>query len=165
MTDQNENHNTENADRISRITDDSKQSVSRHAGDLSARDAYTLLLEDRNALLLDVRTEQELAGRGQPDIGHLQRRVLSIPWTDPFGNPNLHFADELAEAVEDHSTPLLVLCRSGRRSLAAARAAAAGGYRMAINVADGFEGPLAEDGPGTSAAGWQASGLPWKRAS
>ena len=40
---------------------------------------------------------------------------------------------------------LFFICRSGSRSLAAAKAMAAMGYRACHNVAGGFEGPLDDD--------------------
>ena len=137
--------------------------MTRHAGDLSARDAYTVLLEDTGALLLDVRTERELTHVGRPDLTDIRRRVVTIPWVDAEGNKNENFTNQLTNEVDDPSTPLLVICRSGARSLAAARAAAAAGFRMAINVADGFEGPEDDKGRRGMVSGWQASGLPWKR--
>ncbi len=137
----------------------------RHAGDLSARDAYTLLLEQPDAVLVDVRTGEEHAAIGLPDLTEAPADLVRIPWTDRAGNPNPHFLESLAAAVGDPGRPLLILCRSGARSEAAARAAAGAGYRLAINVADGFEGPPGPDGRRGTVAGWQAAGLPWRRES
>jgi rhodanese-related sulfurtransferase len=54
---------------------------------------------------------------------------------------------------------LFVICRSGRRSLAAAKAMA--GYRACHNVAGGFEGPLDDERHRGYVGGWKAAGLPW----
>ena len=43
------------------------------------------------------------------------------------------------------------------------QAAQAAGFAHAFNVADGFEGPVAGAGHRGSAAGWKASGLPWRQ--
>lgn len=141
------------------------ETPTRHAGDLSSREAYTLLLEQPDAVLLDVRTDGEHQTIGLPDLTAASGDLLRIPWTDRAGNPNPHFLESLAAAVGDTTRPLLVLCRSGARSGAAARAAAGAGYRLAINVADGFEGPPGPDGRRGTVAGWQAAGLPWTRKS
>jgi len=135
----------------------------RHAGDVSARDAYTLLLEQPDAILLDVRTAEEHHSVGFPDLTDARGHLVRIPWTDHEGHPNPHFLESLAAAVDDPGRPLLMLCRSGARSAAAARAAAAAGYRLAINVADGFEGPPGPDGRRGAVAGWQAADLPATR--
>ena len=136
-----------------------------YAGDLSARDAYTVLLEDDRAVLVDVRSDEEVRSVGQPDLDELSNRLVIIPWIDTSGNPNTAFAKTLADAVHDRATPLLVLCRSGTRSRAAATAAATAGFRLAINVADGFEGPAGPNGQRGTVSGWQADGLPWKQVS
>jgi len=49
---------------------------------------------------------------------------------------------------------------SGARSQSAGQAA---GFAHAFNVADGFEGPVDGAGHRGSAAGWKASGLPWRQ--
>ena len=49
---------------------------------------------------------------------------------------------ELTARGADQETPVLFLCRSGVRSLAAARALASAGWRRCYNVSEGFEGGL-----------------------
>ena len=56
---------------------------------------------------------------------------------------------------------LFFICRSGGRSLTAAKAMAAMGYCACHNVAGGFEGPLDDERHRGTAGGWQAAGLPW----
>ena len=55
------------------------------------------------------------------------------------------------------------ICRSGGRSLAAAQAARAAGYKHVYNVKDGFEGPPDARAHRGAIAGWKADGLPWKQ--
>ena len=67
--------------------------------------------------------------------------------------PNTHFLSELqGEAGKD--AVLLFLCRSGKRSVAAAQAATFAGYLQAFNVLEGFEGD------GNPATGWIKHNLP-----
>ena len=81
----------------------------------------------------------------------------------PSMQPNPEFVSALGGAYADKDTPLLFLCRSGVRSAAAAKAMSAAGYSTCLNVADGFEGPLDANGKRGSAAGWKATGLPWRQ--
>jgi len=64
-------------------------------------------------------------------------------------------------ALPARSDDLFFICRSGSRSLAAAKAMAAAGYRACHNVAGGFEGPLDDERHRGYAEGWKAAGLPW----
>jgi rhodanese-related sulfurtransferase len=49
------------------------------------------------------------------------------------------------------------------RSLAAARAMAAAGFRACHNVSEGFEGPLDDERHRGTLLGWKAIGLPWQQ--
>jgi rhodanese-related sulfurtransferase len=69
--------------------------------------------------------------------------------------------EQLAAHGADKDSELYFICRSGGRSLMAARAIAAQGYAHCHNVADGFEGPLDQLRRRGTAAGWKAAGLPW----
>ncbi len=56
---------------------------------------------------------------------------------------------------------VLFLCRSGARSVGAAKAATQAGYRSAWNVLHGFEGPLDALKQRGRIGGWRVAGLPW----
>ncbi len=59
---------------------------------------------------------------------------------------------------------VVLICRSGDRSAAAANLLAEAGFKNVYSVVDGFEGDLATDGPkaGQRAVnGWKNAGLPW----
>jgi rhodanese-related sulfurtransferase len=116
--------------------------------------------------LIDVRTRAEWAYVGVPDLETIGKRAVLIEWqTFPDQAVDPRFAERLAGElralgvqVEDD---LFFICRSGTRSLAAAKAMAATGYRACHNVADGFEGPLDDERHRGSVGGWKAAGLPW----
>jgi rhodanese-related sulfurtransferase len=134
-----------------------------YAGDLGPADAYDLLEQDPDAVLVDVRTRAEWAYVGLPDLRRLGKDVVRVEWTRyPDGQRNEAFLDELAAAGVDRDRAVLFLCRSGVRSVAAAEAATRAGYARAYNVAEGFEGPLDSDGHRGS-QGWRAAGLPWRQ--
>jgi rhodanese-related sulfurtransferase len=87
---------------------------------------------------------------------------ILIEWnTYPSGARNPAFLEQLRATAGDPNTPLLFFCRSGQRSDSAARAAAAAGYKMALNVLEGFEGAKDSDGHRGTLGGWRKAGLPW----
>jgi rhodanese-related sulfurtransferase len=134
-----------------------------YAGDLAPAQAYAMLEQDRDAVLVDVRTRAEWAYVGVPDLTGLGKDVVRVEWTRyPDGAPNAAFLDELAAAGVDRDRSVVFLCRSGVRSVAAAEAATRAGYAKAYNVTEGFEGPLDAAGH-RGARGWRAAGLPWRQ--
>ena len=56
----------------------------------------------------------------------------------------------------------LMLCRSGVRSIAAARRATELGFE-AYNILEGFEGDADAEGHRGRKGGWRLRGLPWKQ--
>jgi rhodanese-related sulfurtransferase len=122
-----------------------------YAGDLTPAEAFELVRDNPDAVLVDVRTTQEWAQVGIPDLSELGKQVVFLEWQQgPQRSLNAAFVDELKQAVPQ-DVPVVMICRSGVRSIAAAQAATAAGLGPAYNVLEGFEG----------AAGWQRSGLPW----
>ncbi|GAB2637483.1 rhodanese-like domain-containing protein [Prescottella soli] len=138
-----------------------------YAGDITPQQAWELLREHPDAVLVDVRTDAEWRYVGVPDTSSIDRRTVLIEWVSyPTGARNESFVDQLVEAGivggadAESSRPVVFLCRSGQRSIGAAEAATAAGIGPSYNVLDGFEGGLGGDGRrGTS--GWRAVGLPW----
>jgi rhodanese-related sulfurtransferase len=134
-----------------------------YAGDLTPRQAWERLAHDDAAMLVDVRTEAEWAYVGVPDTTDLGREVVLVQWQRfPDGARNPDFLGQLRAAGARDDTPLIFLCRSGVRSVAAARAAAAAGMTASYNVLEGFEGGLDGDGH-RGRDGWRAEGLPWRQ--
>ena len=56
---------------------------------------------------------------------------------------------------------LVLLCRSGKRSAAAAEAATKAGFSQVFNVLEGFEGDLDAQQQRGEQGGWKLWGLPW----
>lgn len=130
-----------------------------YAGDLSPQDAWARL--EAGAILVDVRTEAELAQVGIPDTASATEQgndPLFIQWNLAGGIPNSRFVEELQQQVAEAGTELLFLCRSGVRSVAAAHAATAAGF-VSYNVLEGFEGAPDRSGE-RSVNGWRNRGLP-----
>lgn len=135
--------------------------------------AWSLMQADPSAQLIDVRTRAEWSFVGLPDLSALDRQVWPIEWLSfPAMSPNPGFLDALAEAVDRNGAGmparLFFICRSGARSLAAARAVAEAfgpqsGLARCTNVAEGFEGDLDAAGHRATVNGWKRRGLPWRQ--
>ena len=117
-----------------------------------------------DARLVDVRTDAEWNYVGIPDLAAAGRQAVLISWQIwPAMQVNDGFMAQLRAAGIEPRHHVYFLCRSGVRSLAAARAARAEGFAHVYNIADGFEGPPDTDGHRGEAAGWKAEGLPWRQ--
>jgi len=134
-----------------------------YAGDISPEDAYAFL-QANDAILIDVRTTPEWQFTGVPDLSATHGKLATISWkTYPDFATNPKFAEQLAAVGADKDTTLLFLCRSGGRSLDAAVAMTANGYRHCFNISGGFEGDPDMHGHRGTAEGWKAKHLPWKQ--
>lgn len=135
-----------------------------YAGDIGPQQAWELLAENPDAVLVDVRTEAEWKFVGVPDTSSVAKPTLLIEWVDSTGARNTGFLDQLRTALVDRpaDAPVVFLCRSGQRSAHAADTATAAGIAPSYNISDGFEGPLDEFGH-RGGAGWRALGLPWRQ--
>ena len=136
-----------------------------YAGDVLPKTAWRILEEIPEALLIDVRTTAEWAYVGGPDVRAIGKTPVTIEWQIfPSMQVDADFATKLKERIGPvQDAPLLMLCRSGARSAAAARAMTAAGYRRCFNVANGFEGVLDDAGHRGGTSGWKADGLPWSQ--
>ncbi|MET9492591.1 MULTISPECIES: rhodanese-like domain-containing protein [unclassified Nocardia] len=137
-----------------------------YAGDLTPKQAWELLRDNPNAVLVDVRTEAEWRFVGVPDTSGIGRPTALIEWVDATGTRNARFVDQLKQALADREpdseAPVIFICRSGQRSIGAATAATGIGLAPAFNVLEGFEGALDAQGHRGS-EGWRADGLPWRQ--
>lgn len=134
-----------------------------YAGDITPEQAWKVLSDNPDAVLVDCRTEAEWRFVGVPDLAELSREVVFVEWNHSDGARNAAFVDDLiAAGVTPGDRPVVFLCRSGNRSIPAAEAATAAGIAPSYNVLDGFEGGLDEDGH-RGWNGWRAIGLPWKQ--
>ncbi|MCF7986461.1 MAG: rhodanese-like domain-containing protein [Methylovulum sp.] len=125
---------------------------------LTPQQAWELLQEDTCAVLIDVRTKVEHTFVGHP------LNAVHIAWKEaPDWQINANFIADVLLAVPDRKTPILLLCRSGQRSLEAAMALKNSGYLKLINIEDGFEGPLDQNKHRNNIAGWRFCGLPWQQ--
>lgn len=133
--------------------------------DVTPAEAWDRLQKQPQAVLLDVRSTLEYEYVGHP-VG-----AVHVPWKEPpdWENDPQFVAKvkaALAERVEGEpeALPLMTLCRSGKRSRAAAEALMRQGFREVYNISEGFEGRLNEQGHRSSVNGWRFNKLPWEQA-
>lgn len=133
---------------------------------LDPKAAWELMQKDARAVMIDVRSSMEFLF-----VGHAVDSV-HVPWIDaPEWTVNPHFVTEvrkvmlggigLDEAGAD--APVILICRSGKRSLEAGKLLINEGFNEVYNVEEGFEGELDTDHHRSTAGGWRFHGLPWNQ--
>ncbi len=133
---------------------------------LSPQQAWDRLQADPRAVLIDIRSSMEYLFVGHPT------GAVHVPWIDePDWVRNPHFVTEvrklllggICENEDQGCAPVILICRSGKRSLEAGRALIASGLREVYHVDEGFEGDLDEHHHRSSLGGWRFHGLPWEQ--
>lgn len=125
---------------------------------LNPQQTWDFLQQNPNAVLIDVRTKMEHLFVGHPP------KAIHIPWKEaPDWQLNPNFVAQVRQVVSNPNTPILLLCRSGQRSLEAAAALQASGYTHLINIEEGFEGALDDNKQRGNVNGWRFAGLPWQQ--
>ena len=121
--------------------------------------AYAFMQQQPAALLLDCRSETEFMY-----VGHAVGSE-HVAWQDgPDWEMDPEFVRKVRRLVNDDLTrPLLIICRSGNRSVDAGLALEAAGFTHIINVLEGFEGPLDDNYHRGTQGGWRFRGLPWQQ--
>ncbi|MBH2019204.1 MAG: rhodanese-like domain-containing protein [Burkholderiales bacterium] len=129
------------------------QAASGYAGDIAPPLAWQWL-QSGDAVLVDVRTDAE-----REWVGFVPGAV-AVAWKQwPGMALNAGFDEALKAAVPD-GRKVVFLCRSGVRSVAAARRAAELGLE-AYNILEGFEGDADGQAQRGRLGGWRLRGLPW----
>ncbi|MBK9244158.1 MAG: rhodanese-like domain-containing protein [Burkholderiales bacterium] len=125
---------------------------------LTPQEAYDFLQANPNALLIDCRTEIEHYYVGHP-VG-----AINIEWnTAPDFDVNPHFAEQVLRMSGRKDRPLVLICRSGKRTLDAGAELEVHGFSSVANVLEGFEGELDSDHHRGTLGGWRKRGLPWRQ--
>ncbi len=125
---------------------------------LDPKQTWEMLQNNPEAMLIDVRSAGEYAF-----VGHPHQAVL-IPWKEaPDWTANPNFIQDVDGIVEDKNTPLVLMCRSGQRSMQAAQVLEAEGYTNLANMEEGFEGNLDDEKHRSTINGWRFHQLPWRQ--
>jgi rhodanese-related sulfurtransferase len=126
---------------------------------LLPQDAWAQLQQQPDTLFVDVRMEIESLYVGRPP------GVENIPW---YEYPDLtadpaRFAAAVTREAGDTRRPVLLICRSGKRTISAGEALEAAGFSNVAHVVHGFEGDLDEHFKRSTLNGWRFDGLPWEQ--
>lgn len=131
------------------------QPAAGYAGDVPAELAWQWL-QAGEAVLVDVRTDAE-----REWVGFVPGAVPAAwkQWPGMALNPDF---DSTVKAAAEGGKTLALLCRSGVRSVAAAKRATELGL-TAYNILGGFEGDPDEHAHRGRKNGWRLAGLPWRQ--
>ncbi len=111
-------------------------------------------LQNGEAVLVDVRTDAEREWVGKVP------GAIAVAWKLwPGMALNASFDAQLLAAVPQ-GRKVVLLCRSGVRSVVAAQRATSLGLQ-AYNILEGFEGDVDGSGQRGNLGGWRQRGLPW----
>jgi len=120
--------------------------------------AHDVLENNADAILIDTRTKIEFSFVGHP-VG-----AVHVPLKRP---PNWDNFPDFVEQVEKHlsstSIPVVLMCRSGARSMDAAKLLEAAGHTNLYNMEDGFEGDKDDNNHRSTLNGWRFNQLPWEQ--
>ena len=126
-----------------------------YAGDITPQLACQWW-QQGDAVLVDIRSDAE-----RDWVGFIPGAV-ALAWKQwPGMAMNPGFDDAIQAAVPSGKKAVL-LCRSGVRSIAAARRASELGLE-AYNILEGFEGDADDQGHRGRKGGWRFRGLPWRQ--
>jgi len=125
---------------------------------LTPQQAHDTLRNSPNALLIDCRTEFEHYFVGHPTD------AVNIEWNSGLEfvvNP--HFCDQVLRMAGRKDRQIILICRSGKRSVDAGLELEKHGFTNVSNVLEGFEGELDKDHHRGVLGGWRMRGLPWRQ--
>ena len=128
--------------------------------------AFDFMKKDQRAVFIDVRSSMEFLFVGHP------KGSVHVPWIDaPDWIVNPDFVTEVRKVmlggvgVGEHGSdaPVVLICRSGKRSLEAGNLLLNNGFLDIYNIVEGFEGELDETHHRSTLGGWRFHGLPWEQ--
>ncbi len=134
--------------------------------DLTPQQAWQLIQDDPRAILVDIRSSMEFLFVGHP------RGAVHVPWIDePDWMINPDFVTDIRKLVlggvicteDEGCAPIILICRSGKRSLEAGHVLLEAGFNRVFHVGEGFEGDLDDDHHRSTQGGWRFHGLPWEQ--
>ena len=132
---------------------------------LTPKEAWNICQQNSRALLIDVRASMEYLFVGHP-VG-----AVHVPWIDePEWVVNPHFVTDIRKLMlggvvggDDSSVPIILICRSGKRSKEAGQLLIESGIHNVYNIDEGFEGELDDKHHRSTLGGWRYHDLPWEQ--
>lgn len=132
---------------------------------LTPVEAHEVLDKNSKAILVDIRSNMEYLFVGHP-LGSIH-----VPWIDePDWVVNPDFVREIRQLMlggvceqGGSCPPIILICRSGKRSIDAGNVLIDAGLKNICHVSEGFEGELDNKHHRSSVGGWRFHGLPWEQ--
>jgi rhodanese-related sulfurtransferase len=133
---------------------------------LTPKQAWQMMQDDPRTLLIDIRSSMEFLFVGHP-VGSVH-----IPWIDePDWTVNPHFVTDIRKlilggtvcTVDEECAAVILICRSGKRSLEAGKALLDADFHRVFHIDEGFEGELDDQHHRSSVGGWRFRGFPWEQ--
>ena len=120
--------------------------------ELLTKDIQQFIKQNPNSVLIDVRSKEEWENVGKPDGNKINLETYFLSIKNIQGEININFFEEFENLKIDKKKEILVMCKSGARSLLVSNMLDKEEYNC-INVSDGFEGSDQNNG-------WKNSDLP-----
>lgn len=128
-------------------------------------EAFKILEENPRAVLIDVRSSMEFLF-----VGHAKGAV-HVAWIDePDWKVDPNFPAHVRQVMlgglscdDESCAPVVLICRSGKRSHEAGEALVEDGFQNVYNVLEGFEGDLDDVHHRSTTGGWRFHDLPWEQ--
>ncbi len=133
---------------------------------LTPQQAMQMVDDDPRCVLVDIRSSMEFLFVGHP------KGAVHVPWIDePDWTVNPDFVTDIRKlmlggsvcTIDDGCAPVILICRSGKRSLEAGKALLENGFLRVFHIDEGFEGDLDDNHQRSTQGGWRYHGLPWEQ--
>ena len=133
---------------------------------ISTLEAWDLMQKEPRVIFIDVRSEMEFLFIGHPVS------AVNIPWIEePDWEVNPNFVKDIRRLVlggvfdgpEHNAVPVLLICRSGKRSEEAGNLLIEKNFSRVYNIEQGFEGDLNDKHQRSTLGGWRFDNLPWEQ--
>jgi rhodanese-related sulfurtransferase len=133
---------------------------------ISPENTWEIIQKKPNAIFIDCRSSMEFLFVGHP-VG-----AVNIAWIDePDWDINPNFATEVRKLIlggiannkNTAGVPIILICRSGVRSLDAGKCLIKAHFNNIYNVLGGFEGDLDDKHRRGNINGWRFHDLPWEQ--
>jgi rhodanese-related sulfurtransferase len=143
-----------------------EQDMSSEVKSFLPTQAWEFSQSNQRVVMIDVRSSMEFLFVGHP------QGSIHVPWIDaPDWTVNANFVTEVRKVmlggigtgVHGDDAPVILICRSGKRSLEAGKLLVENGFKEVYNIEEGFEGELDESHHRSTKGGWRYHGLPWEQ--
>ncbi len=133
---------------------------------IDAKRAWQMMQDDPRTILIDIRSTMEYLFVGHP------KGAVHISWIDePNWTVDPHFVTRVRElmlggvvcAIDEGCAPVVLICRSGKRSKEAGKTLIDAGIKNVYHVDEGFEGELDGEHHRSTLGGWRFHDLPWEQ--